>query len=90
MSRDVPEDPTDLIVTIEAEDKFYFRDELADIIAPTLVVAGDQDPFYSKKLFKETAERIPNARFKLYEGMGHPASGKQFRRDVLEFLHAAM
>jgi pimeloyl-ACP methyl ester carboxylesterase len=81
-----PEDPSDLVVTIEAEDKFNFKDRLAQITAPTLVVAGDEDPFYSVTLFRETAEGIPNARLILYKGMGHPASGKQFRQDVLRFL----
>jgi hypothetical protein len=37
-------------------------------------------------LFRETAEGIPNARLIVYPGMGHPASGKQFGRDVLAFL----
>ena len=81
-----PDDPTDLVVTVAAEDQFNFKDQLTQIAAPTLVVAGDQDPFYSEDLFRETAEGIPNARLILYEGMGHPASGKQFQRDVLDFL----
>ena len=81
-----PDDPSDLVVTIEAEDKFNFKSRLAQITAPTLVVAGDEDPFYTEALFRETAEGIPNARLILYKGMGHPASGKQFRRDVLMFL----
>ena len=59
---------------------------LAQIMAPTLVVAGDKDPFYTEALFRETAEGIPNARLILYKGMGHPAAGKQFSRDVLKFL----
>jgi pimeloyl-ACP methyl ester carboxylesterase len=63
-----------------------FKERLAQITAPTLVVAGDKDPFYSETLFRETAEGIPNARLILYEGMGHPASGKCFRQDVLSFL----
>ena len=82
-----PEDPSDLVVTIEAEDKHNFRDRLALIKAPTLVIAGDKDPFYSEILFRETAEYIPNARLILYKGMGHPAHGKQFRQDVLAFLN---
>ncbi len=81
-----PADPSDLVVTIEAEDKHNFRDRLAQIKAPTLVVAGDKDPFYSEDLFRETAEGIPDARLILYKGMGHPAHGEQFRRDVLQFL----
>jgi pimeloyl-ACP methyl ester carboxylesterase len=83
----VPKDPSDLVVTIEAEDRHNFKDRLAQIAAPTLVVAGDKDPFYPERLFRETAEGIPNARLILYPGMGHPASGKQFNQDVLAFLN---
>jgi pimeloyl-ACP methyl ester carboxylesterase len=81
-----PKDPSDLGITIEAEDRFNFKERLAEITAPTLVVAGDRDPFYSETLFRETAAGIPNARLILYPGMRHPASGKQFERDVLAFL----
>jgi pimeloyl-ACP methyl ester carboxylesterase len=81
-----PEDPSDVVVTVEAEDKFNFKERLAQIAAPTLVVAGEEDPYYSMALFRETAEGIPNARLILYPGEGHPAGGQQFRRDVLAFL----
>jgi pimeloyl-ACP methyl ester carboxylesterase len=81
-----PKDPSDLVITIEAEDRHNFKDRLAEITAPTLVVAGDKDPFYSADLFRETAEGIPNARLILYPGMGHPASGPQFHRDLRAFL----
>ncbi len=59
---------------------------LHEITAPTLVVAGAEDPFYSEALFRETAAGIPGARLVLYPGMGHPARGKLFARDVLAFL----
>jgi pimeloyl-ACP methyl ester carboxylesterase len=81
-----PKDPTDLIVTIEAEFLHNFKERLGQIRAPTLVVAGDKDPFYTVDLFRETAEGIPNAKLILYKGMGHPALGKQFDQDVLMFL----
>ena len=77
------------MITIEAEDKHDFKDRLAEIKAPTLVVAGDKDPFYTEALFRETAAGIPNASLILYPGQGHPASGKQFARDVLTFLKEA-
>ena len=80
------EDPNNVVVTVEAEDQFNFKDRLGQITAPTLVAAGDQDPYYPEVLFRETAAGIPNARLILYKGVGHPASGKQFRQDVLEFL----
>jgi pimeloyl-ACP methyl ester carboxylesterase len=86
MSLSAPGDPSDLIVTVEAEDRHDFKDRLAQITAPTLVIAGDQDRFYSETLFRETAQGIPNARLILYPGMGHAASGKRFERDVLSFL----
>ena len=85
-----PEDPSDLVVTIEAEDQHDFKERLGQITAPTLVIAGDKDPFYSEALFRETAQGIPNARLILYEGMGHPASGKRFSQDVLAFLKDGM
>ena len=81
-----PKDPSDLIITVEAEDKHNFKDRLSQIKAPTLVVAGDNDPFYTVDLFRDTAEGIANAELILYEGMGHPASGKQFCIDLMAFL----
>lgn len=81
-----PNDPSDLVVTVEAEDKHDFKDRLTEITAPTLLIAGDQDPFYSETLFRETAEGIPNAKLILYAGKGHAPAGKQFEQDVLGFL----
>ncbi|MEW5868565.1 MAG: alpha/beta hydrolase [Chloroflexota bacterium] len=86
MASSAPKDPTDLVVTVEAEDRHNFEDRLAEITAPTLVIAGMDDPFYSEALFRGTAAGIPDARLILYEKMGHPAGGKQFQRDVLAFL----
>lgn len=83
-----PKDLSDLVITIEAEDRHDFKDRLAEISAPTLVIAGDKDPFYSEALFRETASGIPHARLILYAGMGHPAAGTQFEQDVLRFLMA--
>jgi pimeloyl-ACP methyl ester carboxylesterase len=86
LSLSAPDDPSDLLITIEAEDRFDASDRLCDIAAPTLVVAGAEDAFYTETLFRDTAARIPNARLVLYPGMGHPASGGQFQRDVTGFL----
>ncbi|MHB9032109.1 MAG: alpha/beta fold hydrolase [Anaerolineae bacterium] len=86
MSFSAPQDPSDLVITVEAEDAHDFYNRLHEIQAPTLVVAGDRDPFYTAELFRETAAGIPGARLILYPGMGHPASGPQYERDVLAFL----
>lgn len=89
LSFSAPQNPSDLVITIEAEDKHNFKNRLAEIAAPTLVMAGTEDPFYTESLFRETAAGIPNARLILYEKMGHPASGKQFEQDLLAFLKEA-
>lgn len=81
-----PDDPSDLVNTIEAEDKHDFKERLSEIKAPTLVIAGDKDPFYTEKLFRETDQGIPDSKLIIYKGMGHPASGKQFKNDLRAFL----
>jgi pimeloyl-ACP methyl ester carboxylesterase len=86
LSRKNPADASDLLITIEGEDKFDFRERLREITARTLVVAGERDPFYSPDRFRETAHGIPDCRLVLYPRMGHPASGRQFQRDTLAFL----
>lgn len=88
MALTAPQDPTDLAVTVAAEDRLAFRDRLHEIAAPTLVVGGTRDPFYAPDLFRETAAGIPDATLVLYEGKGHAPGGRQFARDVLAFLRA--
>lgn len=44
---------------------------LSGITAPTLVVNGTDDPLIRPRAGRDTAARIPGARFKLYPGMGH-------------------
>jgi pimeloyl-ACP methyl ester carboxylesterase len=45
--------------------------DLATITAPTLVIAGHDDPLIRWQAGRDTAERIPGARFLLLAGMGH-------------------
>ena len=66
-----PKDPSDMLATIDAEDRFDAAPQLHRISAPTLVIAGDRDRNYTPELFRETAERIPDARLRLYPGKGH-------------------
>ena len=83
-------DPSDLIATIEAEDAFDLKDRLGEIRAPTLVIGGERDRAYSRELFVETAERIPDGRLIIYEGRGHGGTftARRFVRDVIAFLKA--
>ncbi len=81
-----PENPSDLLVTLEAEDKHNFKEYLANITVPTLVIGGVADFFYP---IRETAIGIPNAQLVLYENFGHNAwldNRKQFQNDILEFV----
>ena len=43
----------------------------ACITAPTLVISGEDDPLIKVKGGRDTAARIPGARFVSYPGMGH-------------------
>jgi pimeloyl-ACP methyl ester carboxylesterase len=70
-ARIAPRDPSDLLITIAAEDAFDSSGQLHRITAPTLVIGGERDAFYSPDLFQETANRIPDARLCLYPGKGH-------------------
>jgi pimeloyl-ACP methyl ester carboxylesterase len=80
----------DLITTIRAEDSFDLRNRLADIVAPTLVIGGERDAFYSDALFRQTAAEIPRGTLALYDGRGHAGTtlDRRFVPDVLSFLGA--
>jgi pimeloyl-ACP methyl ester carboxylesterase len=81
-----PEDPSDGLVEIEAEDKHDFSRRLGDIKVPTLVIGGAEDYFYP---IAETAEGIPKAKLVLYEGFGHNvmfSKSRQFSEDIWAFL----
>jgi pimeloyl-ACP methyl ester carboxylesterase len=87
-----PKDPSDMLVVIDAEDRFDAAPQLHRITAPTLVIAGDRDHYYAPELFRETAERIPNARLRLYRGRGHASIAalryKPAVDEILGFLTA--
>jgi len=65
------------------------RDRIGEITAPTLVLAGKEDPFVPFSLSQELAASIPGARLRVLEGGGHGFSAsmvEKFNRAVLEFL----
>lgn len=66
-----PEDTTDMLVTIEAEDDFDVTDQLHRITAPTLVIGGGKDIGYSRELIEETAAGVKDGRAHIYPNWGH-------------------
>jgi pimeloyl-ACP methyl ester carboxylesterase len=84
-----PDDPSDYIATLDADLAHDATEALPQISAPTLVIAGTADFFYPQPILQETAERIPGATLRLYDGVGHPVSKthkRRFEGDVLAFL----
>ena len=65
------DDLADMATTIEAEDAFDLASCRSPIRAPTLILAGSEDRFYSPELFAETARLIPGSRLRVLEGRGH-------------------
>ena len=51
--------------------EFDVRDRIGEIAAPTLVLAGAEDPATTPELMRELAEGIPGARFVVVPGAGH-------------------
>lgn len=83
-----PEDPSDLLRTIEAEDAYDLSDDLPRITTPTLVAGGDRDYFYGPELFRRTAHGLPHGQLRLHRRLGHAGTttSARVRRDVLHFL----
>ncbi len=65
------DDPSDMLITIAAEDSFDAEPGLARVQAPTLVLGGSADTFYSTDLFRRTADGIPHGRVVLFPGKSH-------------------
>jgi pimeloyl-ACP methyl ester carboxylesterase len=85
----VPSDPSDFLTTLEADLDHDTTGRLGGICAPTLVIGGTEDPFYSEGLLRETAEKIPDATLRIYDGVGHGVPKERKRRyekDTLAFI----
>ena len=69
--RMTPADATDLLVTLEAEDAFDVEASLPRVTAPTLVIGGGLDAFYSEGLFRGTAAGVQDGRVHIFPDWGH-------------------
>ena len=66
-----PKDPSDMLVTLDAEDVFDVGEQLDRITAPTLVIGGAKDVFYTCELFEQTAAGVKDGRAHIYPDWGH-------------------
>ena len=67
----IASDPSDMLFTLAAEDVFDVESRLTRIRAPTLVLGGTDDVFYSEDLFRRTAEGIPGGQAVIFPGKSH-------------------
>jgi pimeloyl-ACP methyl ester carboxylesterase len=85
----VPSDPRDFLTTLEADLGHDTTRRIGEISAPSLIIGGSEDPFFSEGLLHETAEKIPDATLRVYEGVGHGVPKERKRRyedDALAFI----
>jgi pimeloyl-ACP methyl ester carboxylesterase len=83
-----PSFASDVMIEAEAEVACDARDVLPDITVPVLLVCGDEDLYFSKEVYEETARLIPDCTLRMYEGAGHVGATRDGRlpEDVLDFV----
>lgn len=83
-----PKDPSDVLITLLAEDEFDVCDQLHRIAVPTLVVGGEHDRLYEQQLFADTAHAIPHGRVYIEPGGGHVSvlNSPRAREHILDFF----
>jgi pimeloyl-ACP methyl ester carboxylesterase len=83
-----PHFASDVMVEAEAEVACDARDVLPDITVPVLLVCGDEDVYFPKEVYEETARLIPDCTLRMYEGVGHVGAvmDRRFPQDVLDFV----
>lgn len=79
---------SDMVRTLGAESSFDAEPELARVQAPTLVLGGTADRYYSEDLFRRTAAGMPHGRAVILPGKSHGyvAGSKVTARMALDFL----
>jgi pimeloyl-ACP methyl ester carboxylesterase len=79
---------SDVMVEAEAEVACDAREILSDIPVPVLLACGDEDLYFAKEVYEETARLIPDCRLRMYEGVGHVGAvrDKRFPQDVQDFV----
>ncbi|MFP4300930.1 MAG: alpha/beta fold hydrolase [Spirochaetaceae bacterium] len=67
----VPEDPERVALMLEAFAEANLCERVSRIEVPTLLVAGDQDPYLNRDILDRTVAALPQGELALYEGAGH-------------------
>ena len=65
------------------------KERAAAILAPTLIICGDEDAITPPSLSEELAALIPHSRLRIIEGASHLAnldSPDEFNRSIEDFL----
>lgn len=84
-----PADDADPRIALDAVLSYDGTDSLGDVAAPTLLVAGERDPYFPPAVQRETAAGIPDASVQLLAGSKHGAFHQRkrtFDRTVVRFL----
>ena len=84
------DDPTDMLITNAAMRACDAEPGLHRVRAPSLVMGGSADPYYTESLFRLTAAGIPAGHAVVFPGKGHlyAASSKAPATIALRFLLA--
>ncbi len=82
------DDPSDMLITNAAMRAYDAEPCLHLVRAPTLIVGGSADPYYSEGLFRRTAAGIPDGHVIVFPGKGHlyVAGSRRSARTALDFV----
>lgn len=84
-----PKSGSDFAIVLDSDINLDVVDKLPLIRKPTLVIGGENDPFYGADNMRETARLIPNAELCLLKNGGHAVvktQTKAFETAILNFL----
>lgn len=87
----VPEDPERVAQMLEAFARANLCHRVSRIKVPTLLIAGDRDPYVSREILEETTGALPAGELELYKGAGHSllrSRQDEVDRRVLAFLQS--
>lgn len=84
-----PAEPRDVPISFDAVRDYDGTGRLEEIEPRTLVIGGTADPFFPAEILRETHERLPDGRLKMFTGARHGAFLERkegFDNRVREFL----